>query len=329
MPLTTRLTRRLGITHPVISAPMAFAAGGKLAAAVTAGGGLGLIGGGYGDAAWLDEQWAAAGNTRVGCGFITWSLRRQPELLAGVLRHQPAAIFLSFGDPRPFAAHVKSADTLLILQVQTLQDAATAIDVGADIVVAQGAEAGGHGEKRGTLSFVAEVGDLIRRRAPDTLLCAAGGIADGRGLAAALMLGADGVLVGSRFWAAEEALVHPGMHAAALSASGDDTIRTSVTDIVRRLDWPARYNIRVLGNDFTGRWQGREGELQRNVEAEATAYADALAAGNPRIATPIVGEAVGLIDRIEPAGGILERMVAEAEALLGGAARFVAGGQGV
>ncbi len=327
MPLTTRLTRRLGITHPVISAPMAFAAGGRLAAAVTNAGGLGLLGGGYGDAAWLDEQWAAAGNTRVGCGFITWALRQRPELLALVLQHKPAAVFLSFDDPRPFAAEVKAAGTLLILQVQSLKDAASAIDAGADLVVAQGAEAGGHGEKRGTLPFVAEVADLIARRSPDTLLCAAGGIADGRGLAAALMLGADGALVGTRFWAAEEALVHPNMHAAALAASGDDSIRTSVTDIARGLDWPARYNIRVLHNDFTGRWHGREAELRQGVAAEAAAYAQALADGNPNIATPIVGEAVGLIHTIEPAGVILERMVAEAEALLGGATSFLAPGK--
>ncbi len=325
MPITTRLTARLGLTHPVISAPMALAAGGRLAAAVSNAGGLGFIGGGYGDAAWLDQQIAAAGNARIGCGFITWSLRKKPELLDRVLAHNPAAVFLSFDNPAPFAAQVKAAGALLILQVQTRRDAEAAIDAGADVVVAQGAEAGGHGEKRGTLPLVPEIADLIARRAPETLLCAAGGIADGRGLAAALMLGADGVVVGSRFWASEETLVHPNMLAAAIAATGDDSIRTSVTDIARKLDWPARYNIRVLRNTFIERWHGREDELRTVADAEAARYAKAHAEGDARISTPIAGEAAGLIHSVEPAAVILERMVREAEGALQRGASLVTG----
>ena len=94
--ITTRLTERLGIEHPVIQAPMAFAAGGQLAAAVSGAGGLGLIGSGYGDEDWLAEQFDAAGNQRVGCGFITWSLAAKPHLLSLVLERNPSAIFLSF-----------------------------------------------------------------------------------------------------------------------------------------------------------------------------------------------------------------------------------------
>lgn len=323
MPLVTRLTERLGLTHPIISAPMALAAGGKLAAAVSSAGGLGLIGGGYGDAAWLDAQIAAAGNARVGCGFITWSLRKRPELLDRVLQHKPAAVFLSFDNPAPFAAQVKAAGSHLIVQVQTLKDANSAIDHGADMIVAQGSEAGGHGEKRGLMPFVPEVADLIARRSPSTLLCAAGGIADGRGLAAALMLGADGVVVGSRLWASEEAMVHPNMHTAAIAATGDSSIRTSVTDIARRLDWPARYSIRVLRNDFTDHWHGREDELRQVAEAEAAKYAKGYAEGDARISTPIAGEAAGLIHSVEPAGAIVERIASEAESLLKGARRYV------
>src|ERR1044071_2881052 len=109
MPIQTRLTERLGITHPILSAPMGFVAGGKLAAAVTAGGGLGLIGGGYGDAEWLEREFAAAGNARVGCGFITWSLRKQPQLLDQVLGHEPPAVMLSFASPEPFAPAGKAS----------------------------------------------------------------------------------------------------------------------------------------------------------------------------------------------------------------------------
>ncbi len=244
--IRTRLTERFGLAHPVISAPMAFAAGGRLAAAVTRAGGLGLIGGGYGDPEWVAGEFAAAGNARVGCGFITWALAERPAALEVALGHAPAALFLSFGDPAPFYPRIAEAGVPLIAQVQTLRDAAHAADTGAAVVVAQGSEAGGHGEKRATLTLVPEVADWLARRAPEVLLVAAGGIADGRGLAAALVLGADGVLVGSRLWASEEARVAEAMHAAALAASGDDTIRTDVMDVARGLDWPARYSCRVL-----------------------------------------------------------------------------------
>ncbi|MGD9867947.1 MAG: NAD(P)H-dependent flavin oxidoreductase [Hyphomicrobiales bacterium] len=316
MPLITRLTERLGIEHPVISAPMAFAAGGRLAAAVSAGGGLGLIGGGYGDADWIDEQFRAAGNARVGCGFITWSLAKQPALLDTVLERSPAAIFLSFGDPRPFGAAVREAGALLICQVQTVADARAALAAGADIVVAQGAEAGGHGEKRATLTLVPEVADLLSREAPDTLLCAAGGIADGRGLAAALMLGADGALVGSRFWASPEANVHGQMHAAALAADGDATIRSSVMDIARKLEWPSRFTARVLRNGFTDMWHGREADLVKDAEGQSARWKRAWETGDVDVANTFVGECVGQIRAIEPAGDILRRIVREAEACL-------------
>ena len=325
MPLSTRLTKKLGIQHPVLSAPMALAAGGALAAAVSNAGGLGLIGGGYGERGWLEEQFRAAGNARVGCGFITWSLRKQPELLELVLDRDPAAVFLSFDDPQPFAAKVTQADVILICQVQTRRDAERAIDCGADILVAQGAEAGGHGDKRATMSLVPEIADLLARLAPETLLCAAGGIADGRGLAASLMLGADGVVVGSRFWASQEALVHPNLHDAALQASGDDTLRTKVPDIARRLDWPERFTIRVLHNAFTTRWHGREDDLIAQAEGEAAKWRAAWSAGDSRTANTVIGEAAGLIHDVQPAGLLLETLMSEAEHLLGAArSRYLA-----
>lgn len=314
MPLSTRLNRELGIRHPIISAPMAFAAGGKLAAAVSSAGALGLIGGGYGDADWLEGEWRAAGNTPVGCGFITWSLKKQPHLLDLALAHNPRAIILSFGDPERFAARVKDSGAKLICQVQTRRDAERAIDCGADVVVAQGGEAGGHGELRSTFTLVPEVADLIAARSPQVLLCAAGGIADGRGLAAALMLGADGVLVGSRLWASREANVSPRMHAAALAATGDETIRSQVMDLARKLDWPSRYTARVLRNLFISRWHGREAELAAVADEEAAKYRKAWMDGDPDASNTFVGEAVGLINAIEPVRDIIERMVADAEA---------------
>src|SRR5689334_4376220 len=121
--LATRLTERFGLTHPVILAPMAFAAGGRLAAAVSRAGGLGLIGGGYGQRGWIEAQFDEAGDADVGCGFITWSLERRPELLDEVLARGPRAIMLSFGDPRRFAPRVRDAGVPLLCQIQSRADA--------------------------------------------------------------------------------------------------------------------------------------------------------------------------------------------------------------
>lgn len=310
--LSTRMTRTLNLRHPIISAPMAFAAGGQLAAAVSRAGGLGLIGGGYGDPAWLEEQFAAAAGERVGVGFITWSLRKSPSMLADVLKHRPAAVMLSFGDPRPFVDEIRSAGALLICQCQDMGHVLDAVDVGADIVVAQGAEAGGHGALRGTLTFVPETADYLMHHAPNTLLLAAGGIGDGRTLAASLMLGADGVLVGTRFWAAKEALVKEGHHRAILETNGDGTLRTTIADIARQIPWPRGFTARIRRNAFTDRWHGREADLEKYVAVEGPKYRQAFAAGDPENTGVWFGEAAGLIDSIDPAATIVERIVNEA-----------------
>jgi nitronate monooxygenase len=329
MAISTRLTQRLAIEHPILLAPMGTAAGGKLAAAVTGAGGLGLIGGGYGDADWLEQEFKAAANARVGCGFITWSLARKPQLLDQVLRHSPAALMLSFGSPLPFAAKIKASGAALICQVQTMAHAREAVEAGADIIVAQGAEAGGHGVSRATLTLVPEVADYLAKSAPATLPVAAGGIADGRGLAAALMLGADGILMGSRFWASDEALVPKSFQAAAVAAAGDDTIRTTVLDLARRIDWPAPFTGRALKTGFTMKWHGREAELAEPAvqEREMQRYFDASRRGDVENTGVFVGEAVGLIGDVRPAGAILRQIVSEAEGLLGGKAATLLGGR--
>lgn len=327
MALHTRLTELLGIEHPIISAPMAFAAGGKLAAAVTAAGGLGLIGGGYGDAEWLEREFAEAGNARVGCGFITWSLAKRPELLDLVLTRLPAAVMLSFGSPFPFGKQIKAAGAKLICQVQNIEHAHAAVDVGADVIVAQGAEAGGHGLVRATFTLVPELADYLAKVAPATVLAAAGGIADGRGLAAALMLGADGVLIGSRFWASSEALVHGAFQNAAIGTDGDATIRTTVVDIVRKIDWPKPFTARVMKTNFVSDWHGHEVELASShlLEREMNRYVSAMQNGDPVNTGVWVGEATGLIHDVRPAADLLLSMVGEAERLLGATARsFVA-----
>ncbi|HSV37627.1 MAG TPA: nitronate monooxygenase [Nocardioidaceae bacterium] len=314
--IETRLTRALGVRHPIVSAPMALAGGGALAAAVSRAGGLGLIGGGYGDATWLGQQFDAAHGERVGVGFITWSLKNSPALLDDALERRPAAVMLSFGDPREFVESIRASGTPLICQCQNLGHVQDAVDSGAAVVVAQGAEAGGHGSSRGTLSFVPEAADFLARRSPETLLLAAGGIADGRGLAAALMLGADGVLIGTRFWASTEALVHPRHHPTIIAANGDDTIRTRTPDIARDLPWPPEFTARVRQNEFTARWHGHEDELAQSSATEGPRYRDAWAQGDPENAGVWFGEAAGLIESIEPAGAIVERIMEQATQLL-------------
>lgn len=314
--IANRLTRALRLRHPIVSAPMAFAGGGALAAAVSRAGGLGLIGGGYGDPAWLEQQFAAAAGERVGVGFITWSLRRSPSLLTDVLKHRPAAVMLSFGDPRPYVDEIRAAGAALVCQCQDMAHVMDAVDARADAVVAQGAEAGGHGASRGTLSFVPEAADHLARHAPATLLLAAGGIGDGRGLAAALMLGADGVLVGTRLWAAREALVKEGHHRAILETDGDGTLRTRIADIARQIPWPRGFTARIRRNAFTDRWHGREEALEAVVATEGPRYRQAFEAGDPEHTGVWFGEAAGLVHAIEPAAQILERMAAEAAARL-------------
>ena len=312
--LETRLTRFLNLRCPIISAPMAFAGGGLLAAAVSRAGGLGLVGGGYGDPVWLAEQFAAASDERVGVGFISWSLRKSPSVLTDILKFRPAAVMLSFGDPRPFVADIRSVGAAMICQCQDMEHVMDAVDAGADIIVAQGSEAGGHGALRGTFSFVPEVSDYLKAHSPDTLLVAAGGVADGRGLAAALMLGADGVLLGTRLWAASEALVKEGHHRAIVEANGDGTVRTQVADIARQIAWPRGFTARIARNAFTDQWHGREEALEKNLAVEGPKYRQAFAAGDPDHTAVWFGEAAGLIDQIEPAADIVRRMTTEAAA---------------
>ena len=265
--ITTRLTDRLGIAHPIVSAPMALASGGALAAAVSRAGGLGLIGGGYGDSDWVRAQFAAAGSERVGVGFITWSAQRSPRVVAEALEFRPAAVMLSFGDPADFAEQVKSAGAVLICQCQNLSHVERAIEVGADVVVAQGAEAGGHGSLRGTLSLVPEVADFLTEFSPETLLLAAGGIADGRALAASLALGADGVLIGTRLWASEEALVQPRQRALDVAARHDVQRPLGRVGIGARRVVGWRQGLAATAAGEQGGSQGKESEAARDHDS--------------------------------------------------------------
>lgn len=312
MAIETELTKKLGISAPVLLAPMAGVSGGKLAAAVTNAGGLGFIGGGYCDPDWIAKEMKEAGNTQVGVGFITWALERNPDLLNRVIDQQPKAIFLSFGEIGGFAAPVKRANLPLIAQVQSVEQARRAAGEGADVIIAQGTEAGGHGSMRATMPLVPAVVDAVG----DIPVVAAGGIADGRGLAAALMLGAAGVLCGTAFVVADESLAHPNIKKDAVAGNGDATTRGSLFDIARGIDWPEQWTIRTLTNDFTRQWADDLDGLGRNLTQEQARYAKARDAGDTSISAVIVGEGIDLVRAQQPADAIMNAMIAQAEDLL-------------
>ncbi|HYD59407.1 MAG TPA: nitronate monooxygenase [Noviherbaspirillum sp.] len=325
MSITTAITKLLQISHPVLLAPMDLVSDARLTKAVSAAGGLGILGGGYGEEQWLIRELdlLSQSGMQYGVGFITWSMAKNPKLLDLTLEHRPAAIMLSFGDVRAFVDPIKRAGAFLICQVQTLAMAKEAADCGADILVVQGAEAGGHGVSRGLMTLLPEVVDAVGDKIP---VVAAGGIADGRALAAVLMLGASGILMGTRFYATQESAAQPAAKERVRSATGDDTLRSIVFDISRRNIWPAPFTGRCLRNAHLDRWFGREIELVRHQETEAARYAQARNAGDFDIAAVIAGEASGLIHDIPPAQEVVESVVRDASALLSSRARqFVPG----
>jgi nitronate monooxygenase len=328
MPLTTPLTRTLGVQHPILLAPMDVVAGARLVRAVSNAGGFGILGGGYGDRSWLEQESAKLKgfSAALGIGFITWSLAKRPELLDIALTARPRAIMLSFGDPKPFAPRIKAAGALLICQVQDEDMAGQALDAGADILIAQGTEAGGHGASRTTLDVVPAIVDLAAGRVP---VVAAGGIADGRGLAAMLMLGASGVLLGTRFYASQEADIAEEAKQRVCAASAGGTVRGIIFDLSRNNVWPAPFTGRCLVNDHARRWMGREVELMQNVREVAAEYATAKATGNFDVAAVIAGEAVGLIHDIPPAAEIVHRIAGEAEQIMSGRRNSVITAQAV
>lgn len=329
--LNTRLLTALPIETPILLAPMAAASGADLAMVCARAGAFGLIGGGYGDADWVKQQYEAAFDPananlhdRLGIGFITWRLQVDASALDWVLDQPslPAAVMLSFGDPAPFAKRLLAQKIPLICQIQRLEQVPAALDAGASIIVAQGGEAGGHGMSalwgRSTFTLVPEVADWLAKHSPQTLLLAAGGIADGRGLAAALMLGADGVLIGSRLWATQECLAPNAAKLESVKATGDETARTGVFDVLRRLPWPAPFDFRALRNPLHRQWEHQIDALRANSVQACADYDEGVATQDYRRAHVTVGEATGLIADIPDAQSLITRITDRAKALLNG-----------
>jgi NAD(P)H-dependent flavin oxidoreductase YrpB (nitropropane dioxygenase family) len=289
-----------------------------LVAAVSAAGGLGVLGASHLPPATIDAEVGAIRERTdrpFGLNFLLAFV--EEDRFAAALDLRPAV--LSFAWPRPeqdlraYYARAHDAGALVMHMVSTAADARQAAAAGADVVVAQGTEGGGHVGQMGTLVVVPQT----VRAVPDVPVLAAGGIADGAGLAAALALGADGVLLGTRFLATPEAPIPPSFKQAILDSDGTDTLLTDIPDIAAERDWPGAMN-RVRRNRFIEEWLGREWLLrQRRGEVFARMQA-ARAADDAEHSSLGIGQDAGLIDRLEPAGSLVERLVAEAEQIIDG-----------
>ena len=313
--ITTSVCNLLGIQHPIFNASMAGTATGQLAAAVSNAGGFGMIGGtNPNGAAWVREQIRIARSLtdrpfRV--GFIS-SFPDTAALAEAALDEGVTAINHSFADPTPFAASTHAAGTKLFVQVQTRAQAIRAATAGADVIIAQGSDAGGHAGAIGTFALLPAIVDAV---APVPVV-AAGGIADGRGLAAALMLGAQGAWMGTRFVASTEWGGAAWEQEMVVSAAADDTIQTRVYDLISQRPFPPENPDRMIRNPFIERWTGREAEIPAHREALLAELEAADATADPAVIGVSAGISSGLIRSTQPAAEIVRAVVSEAEDVL-------------
>ncbi|WP_328396255.1 NAD(P)H-dependent flavin oxidoreductase [Nocardia sp. NBC_00416] len=311
--LSTPWSRETGLRVPIVNAPMGGVAGGRLAAAVTAAGGLGMIGmGSTGTVSRLTGELESLGDISgpFGIGLVDWVRAREPGLLDAALAARPALIAIGFTEDFSWVDRVHRHGVATATQVYDAEHAWRAA-AGVDVIVARGAEGGGHGAPTlATLPLLDAVLDAV-----DVPVLAAGGISSGRTLAAVLAAGAAGAWLGTRLSISTEALTPDRTREALLRAHGTDTLTTRVFDIGQNLPWPPRYPSRVLRNDFTRRWAGRENDV-----ADATAARDALAAAmaadDPAVAPVDAGQGVGMLTESRPAGRIIDELCSVAERAL-------------
>ena len=314
--LHTPLCDLFEIEYPIVNAPMGGGdAPGDLAAAVSEAGGLGLIGGTTRDGApWLVSQIRRARELTdrpFGVGFIS-HLPGAGELMRVALDEGVRIIAHSFADPTPFVGAAHDAGALVLCQVRTLEGARQAAAAGVDVVTAQGTEAGGHTGRVSTLPLVPIVVDAI---APLPVI-AAGGIADGRGIAAALMLGADGVWLGTRFIATTESGVSDAYRQRVIASSADDTVLTDVFDLATGMPWPDGVSGRAISNQFSQRWHGHEDTLRGWAAEQRDQY---VALGpDAEITERAVwaGEGTSFVKEIESARAVVTSLVADATQVL-------------
>lgn len=299
--LSTPWSRDFGLRVPIVNAPMGGVAGGRLAAAVTAAGGLGMVG--MGSTATRSALAAELREVRgrYGIGLVDWVMRRQSGLLDDALAARPALLSISFGSDLSWVSAARDAGIPTATQVYDAEDARRAADAGVDVLVARGAEGGGHGEVRlATLPLLDAVLDVV-----SLPVLAGGGIASSRSLAAVLAAGASGAWVGTRLSACPEALTAAPGRQALIAAAATDTRVTRVFDVAAGLPWPERFPSRVLADEFVARWSGREEALAGDPDA---------CGGHP---APVdAGQGVGMIRDDAAAGEVIEVMCSGAEKLL-------------
>ena len=317
--LNTPFTDLLNITHPIMSAPMSNHSGGRLAAAVSRAGGLGAFGGSNNlGPDWLREQIAylrAQTDRPFGVGFITQLIATNPENLEIVLEEGVPVVIFSFTDPQPWLGRAKRAGAVTICQVQSREGAQAAVDAGADALIAQGNEAGGH---TGQLNLLPLLTDIVERF-PQLPVLAAGGIATGRTLAAVLAAGGAGASVGTALLATPEAVEVPqAFKDRIILSDGQDTAYTQLYDRLGDTPWPPGIAGRVYRNRLVREWEGREGEMQEQRAELAADVAAARARHDPEIASVYMGQGAGQVNALRPAAQVVEDICREAEELLRG-----------
>jgi nitronate monooxygenase len=321
----TPFTARFGVEHPIVQAGMGSEAGAGLAAAVSNAGALGTIGsiGGTPDQLASEIGACRAATARpFAVNVVTWPWSPWAmDLVDVVLAERPPIVTLSFGDPLPHLERCRSAGLRTIVQVQDVDGARAALAARPDAVIAQGNEAGGHTGRRGTLGLAAQVLDL----AGDVPVLVAGGIGSGRGVAAALAMGAAGAVLGTRFKASDEYAGTPALKDAIVASDGGDTLHDEIFDDACGLEWPRRVTGRALRNRFSATWEGRRDELRKTVATYPLPFGFmAELVRDPATEINWAGESAGLVDRVRPAAEIVRTVVADAEARLAALARVLA-----
>jgi NAD(P)H-dependent flavin oxidoreductase YrpB (nitropropane dioxygenase family) len=312
----TRATELLGIEHPIVLGGMGSGTSPELVAAVSDAGGLGILGvTGHRPSGLTERVEEIRRRTDRPFGLNLLLFLADEEQLAGLLTARPNVTSFAWARPEQdlasYFGRSHDAGALVMHMVSTVEEAERAAEAGADLIVAQGTEGGGHIGLMGTMPLVPMVASAV---APIPVL-AAGGVADGRGLAAALALGAEGVLLGTRFLATTEAPVPEVFKEAIVDSDGHDTLVTEIPDIAAGNVWPGAY-VRVIRNRFIETWAGREGELRLRQAEAAAGLRRAREAGDRDNAALLVGQTAGLIDAVEPAGELVRRISADAEAIL-------------
>ena len=312
--IRTRVTELLGIEYPVLQGGMAWIADGRLAAAVSEGGGLGIIAAGNADGEYVSRQIGIAkGLTGKPFGVNIMLMSPHADEVAQAAAEAHASVITTgAGNPAKYMATWTAAGAKVIPVVASVAMARMMARAGASAVIAEGGESGGHVGELTTMVLVPLVADAV-----DIPVIAAGGIADGRAFAASLMLGAEGVQMGTRFLSAEECTISDAYREKVLKA-GD--LATMVTG--RRLGHP----VRSLRTQFAREYAKAEysGMPDDELEAMGTgALRKAVVDGNAEEGCFLAGQVAARVCRTEPARDIVRSVVEEAEPLLKGASRWV------